>query len=262
MTSIALQASGIRKRYTKDGRVLEVLDIESFTVREGEFITVIGPSGCGKSTFLHIMGGFIPADGGTIRVYGNAVNGPGPDRGMMFQEFALFPWKTVAGNVAWGLEVQGTPKPQVEATVQKYLDIMGLADFRNHYPAELSGGMKQRVALARVLAFNPKVLLMDEPFGALDAQTREVMQEELTRLWERTGKTIVFVTHDIEEAVYLADRVVVLTARPARVREEVTIELPRPRSVEIKKSARCHEYRNYIWDMIRSESQSAPQRGR
>ena len=256
MTSIALQASGIRKRYTKDGRVLEVLDIESFTVREGEFITVIGPSGCGKSTFLHIMGGFIPADGGTIRVYGDTVNGPGPDRGMMFQEFALFPWKTVAGNVAWGLEVQGTPKPEVDATVQKYLDIMGLADFRNHYPAEISGGMKQRAALARVLAFDPKVLLMDEPFGALDAQTRETMQEEVTRIWERTRKTIVFVTHDIEEAVYLGDRVVVLSARPGRIREEVKIDLPRPRGLEIKKSTRCHEYRNHIWDLIRSESRA------
>jgi NitT/TauT family transport system ATP-binding protein len=256
MTSIALQASGIRKRYTKEGRVLEVLDIESFTVREGEFITVIGPSGCGKSTFLHIMGGFIPADGGTIRVYGDAVNGPGPDRGMMFQEFALFPWKTVAGNVAWGLEVQGAPKPQVAATVQKYLDIMGLADFRNHYPAEISGGMKQRAALARVLAFDPKVLLMDEPFGALDAQTRETMQEEVTRIWERTRKTIVFVTHDIEEAVYLGDRVVVLSARPGRIREEVRIELPRPRGLEIKKSAQCHEYRNQIWDLIRQESRA------
>jgi NitT/TauT family transport system ATP-binding protein len=254
MTSIALQASGIRKRYAKDGRVLEVLDIESFTVREGEFITVIGPSGCGKSTFLHIIGGFIPADGGTIRVYGNAVNGPGPDRGMMFQEFALFPWKTVAGNVAWGLEAQGMAKAQVKPIVEKYLDIMGLADFRNHYPAEISGGMKQRAALARVLAFDPKVLLMDEPFGALDAQTRETMQEEVTRIWERTRKTIVFVTHDIEEAVYLGDRVVVLSARPGRIREEVRIDLPRPRGLEIKKSAQCHEYRNYIWDLIRSES--------
>jgi NitT/TauT family transport system ATP-binding protein len=173
---------------------------------------------------------------------------------MMFQEFALFPWKTVAGNVAWGLEVQGTPKAEIEATVQKYLEIMGLADFRNHYPAEISGGMKQRAALARVLAFDPKVLLMDEPFGALDAQTREVMQEEVTRIWERTRKTIVFVTHDIEEAVFLGDRVIVLSARPGRIREEIKIDLPRPRSLEIKKSTRCHEYRNVIWDMVRSET--------
>jgi len=257
LSTIALEVAGLGKSYRKDGQVLQILDIERFAAREGEFITVIGPSGCGKSTLLHIMGGFIPADAGAIRVYGTEVKGPGPDRGMMFQEFALFPWKTVAGNVAWGLETQGAPRARIDEVVAKYLDMTGLADFRNHYPAELSGGMKQRVALARVLAFDPKVLLMDEPFGALDAQTRETMQEEVTRLWERTKKTIVFVTHDIEEAVYLGDRVVVLTARPGRIREEVKIELPRPRSLEIKKSIRCHEYRNYVWDLIRSESKRA-----
>ncbi len=252
----ALEATGVRKIYRKDGREMPVLDVGSFIAREGEFITIIGPSGCGKSTFLHIMGGFIPADGGTIRVYGSAVSGPGPDRGMVFQEFALFPWKTVAGNVAWGLEAQGFEKGKIAETVSAYLELMDLAQFRDHYPAEISGGMKQRVALARVLAFNPRVLLMDEPFGALDAQTRETMQEELTRLWERTGKTIVFVTHDIEEAVYLGDRVVVLSARPGRIREEVRIDLPRPRSLEIKKSAQCHEYRNLIWDLVRRESRA------
>jgi NitT/TauT family transport system ATP-binding protein len=254
MSAIALEASGVRKVYTKNGQSLDILDVERFSVREGEFVTVIGPSGCGKSTFLHIVGGFIKAEGGSIRVYGEEVNGPGPDRGMMFQEFALFPWRTVAGNIAWGLESQGLPKAEIDAVVGRYLEMMSLGDFRNHFPAELSGGMKQRVALARVLAFDPKVLLMDEPFGALDAQTRETMQEELTRLWERTGKTIVFVTHDIEEAVYLGDRVVVLTARPARVREEVRIALPRPRGLEVKKSVECLEYRNHIWDLIRSES--------
>ena len=257
MSAIALEVTGLRKSYTKNGQALQILDVERFAAREGEFITVIGPSGCGKSTFLHIMGGFIDADAGAIRVYGNAVAGPGPDRGMMFQEFALFPWKTVAGNVAWGLEARGAARAHVDEVVAKYLELTGLADFRNHYPAELSGGMKQRVALARVLAFDPKVLLMDEPFGALDAQTRETMQEEVTRLWERTKKTIVFVTHDIEEAVYLGDRVVVLTARPGRIREEVKIDLPRPRGLEIKKSMQCHEYRNYVWDLIRSESQRA-----
>jgi NitT/TauT family transport system ATP-binding protein len=250
----ALEALGVRKAYSKNGRSLQILDLERFSAHEGEFITLIGPSGCGKSTFLHIVGGFIKAERGSIRVYGREVGGPGPDRGMMFQEFALFPWRTVAGNVAWGLEAQGVAKAEIEARVRKYLEMTGLAEFARHYPAELSGGMKQRAALARVLAFDPKVLLMDEPFGSLDAQTRETMQEELTRLWERTGKTIVFVTHDIEEAVYLADRVIVLTARPARVREEVSIDLPRPRALEVKKSARCHEYRNYIWDLIRSES--------
>jgi NitT/TauT family transport system ATP-binding protein len=250
---LALEATGVRKSYSKDGRTLAVLDVERFAVRDGEFVTIIGPSGCGKSTLLHIMGGFIPAEAGTIEVHGRRVSGPGPDRGMMFQEFALFPWKTVEGNVAWGLEVQGLGKPQIADTVNAYLEMIGLTEFRNHYPAELSGGMKQRVALARVLAFNPEVLLMDEPFGALDAQTRETMQEEVTRLWERTRKTIVFVTHDIEEAVFLGDRVVVLSARPGRIREEIRIELPRPRSLEIKKSSQCHEYRNVIWDMVRGE---------
>ena len=252
---IALEAAGVRKVYSKNGRDLPVLDVERFSVREGEFVTVIGPSGCGKSTFLHIIGGFIKAEAGSIRVYGEKVNGPGPDRGMMFQEFALFPWKTVAGNVAWGLEAQGFARARIEETVAAYLQMMNLTEFGHHYPAELSGGMKQRVALARVLAFNPKVLLMDEPFGALDAQTRETMQEEVTRLWESTGKTIVFVTHDIEEAVFLGDRVVVLSARPGRIREEVSIALPRPRGLEVKKSMQCHEYRNHIWDLIRSESQ-------
>jgi NitT/TauT family transport system ATP-binding protein len=254
---IALEATGVRKGYSKDGQSLEVLNVERFSVREGEFITVIGPSGCGKSTFLHIIGGFIKSEGGSIRVGGREVNGPGPDRGMMFQEFALFPWRSVAGNVAWGLEAQGMPKAQVQEIVAKYLEMMGLSDFRDHLPAELSGGMKQRVALARVLAFDPKVLLMDEPFGALDAQTREIMQEEVIKLWERTRKTIVFVTHDIEEAVFLGDRVVVLSARPARIVEEVHIDLPRPRDLTVKKSVRCLEHRNYIWDLIRSESQRA-----
>ena len=250
----ALEASGVVKRYERNGKSLPIVEIAEFAVREGEFITVIGPSGCGKSTFLHIVGGFIPPESGSIRVYGKEVSGPGPDRGMMFQEFALFPWKSVAGNIAWGLEAQGWEKQRIEETVNKSLDMIGLADFRNHYPAELSGGMKQRAALARVLAFDPKVLLMDEPFGALDAQTREVMQEELMSLWERTKKTVVFVTHDIDEAVFLADRVVVLTARPARIREEIKIDLPRPRDIAVRKSVKCLEYRNYIWDLIRSES--------
>jgi NitT/TauT family transport system ATP-binding protein len=254
MSDIALEAAGVKKVYTKNGRPLDILDVERFSVREREFITVIGPSGCGKSTFLHIIGGFIKAEAGNIRVYGKEVSGPGPDRGMMFQEFALFPWRTVAGNVAWGLEAQGVPRAQIDEIVARQLAMTGLTDFAHHHPAELSGGMKQRVALARVLAFDPKVLLMDEPFGALDAQTREAMQEELMRLWETTHKTIVFVTHDIEEAVYLGDRVVVLTARPGRIREEVPIDLPRPRELDVKKSLRCHEYRNYIWDLIRSES--------
>ena len=245
---------GLRKAYTRDGRVLPVLDFDRLAVADGEFVTVVGPSGCGKTTLLHILGGFVPADAGQIRVHGREVVAPGPDRGMVFQEFALFPWRTVAGNVGWGLEIRGLPAAERAAIVNRHLELTGLAEFRNHLPAELSGGMKQRVALARVLAFDPEVLLMDEPFGALDAQTRESMQEELTRIWERTGKTIVFVTHDIEEAVYLGGRVVVLTARPARVREDVRVDLPRPRDLAVRKSMAFLESRNYIWDLIRSEA--------
>src|SRR5215468_1759464 len=248
MSDPALEVVGLRKTYARDGRALEVLDLARLSVADGEFVTVVGPSGCGKSTLLHVLGGFIPCDAGQIRVHGRAVVGPGPDRGMVFQEYALFPWRTVSGNVGWGLEARGAPAAERKAVVDRYLALTGLTEFRHHLPAELSGGMKQRVALARVLAFDPRVLLMDEPFGALDAQTRETMQEELTRLWEGTGKTIVFVTHDIEEAVYLGDRVIVLSARPACVREEVRIDLPRPRALDVKKSMRCHEYRNTIWD--------------
>jgi len=253
----ALEASGVHKAYARNGKSLAIVDIGEFAVREGEFVTVIGPSGCGKSTFLHIMGGFIRPEAGSIRVEGREVSGPGPDRGMMFQEFSLFPWKSVAGNIAWGLEAQGFDAKKINEIVDRQLAMIGLAEFRDHYPAELSGGMKQRAALARVLAFDPKVLLMDEPFGALDAQTREGMQEELMNLWERTRKTVVFVTHDIDEAVFLADRVVVLTARPARVREEVKIDLPRPRDIAVRKSVKLLEYRNYIWDLIRNESRSS-----
>jgi len=251
---IALEASGVRKSFSKDGRSLAVLDVERFTVRDGEFVTVIGPSGCGKSTLLHIMGGFIQAEAGAIQVHGRRVNGPGPDRGMMFQEFALFPWKTVAGNVAWGLETQGLSKDRLQKIVDEHLGMIGLTEFRNHYPAELSGGMKQRVALARVLAFDPEVLLMDEPFGALDAQTRETMQEELTRLWERTGKTIVFVTHDIEEALLLADSVSVMTARPGRIKRRLVVDLPRPRSLEVTTSPVFNALKREVLALIREES--------
>jgi len=256
MSTPALEVVGLRKTYARDGRTLEVLDLARLSVADGEFVTVVGPSGCGKSTLLHVLGGFIPGDAGEIRVHGRAVVGPGPDRGMVFQEFSLFPWRTVGGNVGWGLEVRGAPAAERAAVVDRYLELTGLSEFRDHLPAELSGGMKQRVALARVLAFDPEVLLMDEPFGSLDAQTRETMQEELTGIWERTRKTIFFVTHDIDEAVYLGDRVVVLSARPARIREEVVIALPRPRSVSVRKSIAFLETRSRIWDLIREEKPS------
>jgi NitT/TauT family transport system ATP-binding protein len=254
LSAPALEVLGLRKGYVKDGRRNDVLDLERVSVAPGEFVAIVGPSGCGKSTLLHLLGGFITADAGEIRVHGRAVTGPGPDRGMVFQEFALFPWRTVAGNVGWALEVQGHSADERARVVERYLQLTDLTEFRDHLPGELSGGMKQRVALARVLAFDPQVLLMDEPFGSLDAQTREAMQEELMRIWERTGKTVVFVTHDIEEAVYLGNRVLVLGTRPARIREEVTIDLPRPRDLAVRKSVACLQYRNAIGDLIRGEA--------
>ncbi|HEV7477921.1 MAG TPA: ABC transporter ATP-binding protein [Burkholderiales bacterium] len=217
----ALEASGVVKRYERDGKSLSIVEIAEFAVREGEFVTVIGPSGCGKSTFLHIVGGFIPPESGSIRVYGKEVSGPGPDRGMMFQEFSLFPWRSVAGNIAWGLEAQGFDKDRINEIVDRQLAMIGLTDFRNHYPAELSGGMKQRVALARVLAFDPKVLLMDEPFGALDAQTREALQEDFILISKKLQTTVVFVTHSIDEALVLSDRIIVLSSRPGRIKKTI-----------------------------------------
>jgi NitT/TauT family transport system ATP-binding protein len=223
------------------------------SVEEGEFVAIVGPSGCGKSTFLHILGGFEPHDGGTMLLNGAPVKGPGPDRGMLFQEFALYPWRSVIGNVAWGLEVQGKPKTERIEIAERYLKLVGLSSFRDAYPAELSGGMKQRVALARVLAFEPRILLMDEPFGALDAQTRELMQEELNAIWQQTRNTVLFVTHDIDEAIYLADRVIVFTARPGRIKDEIRIKLERPRRIDVKKTAAYMGYRNSVWDLLREE---------
>ena len=188
-----------------------------------------------------------------MRAAGREVRGPGPDRGMMFQDEALFPWRTVLGNVVWALEAQGRPKAERIATAERYLRLVGLFAFRDAYPVQLSGGMRQRVSLARLLAFEPRVLLMDEPLGALDAQTRELMQEELQRIWLEARTTALFVTHDIEEAVYLGDRVVVFTARPGRVKAEVRIDLERPRPIEIKKTAEFLAYRNRVWDLLREE---------
>jgi NitT/TauT family transport system ATP-binding protein len=241
------------KTFTRDGRRVEAMRGFDLAIAEGEFVTVVGPSGCGKSTFLHMVGGFEPVTEGELLVDGRAVRGPGPDRGVVFQEFALFPWRTVAENVTWALEIAGRPKLERDATAERLLAKVGLTQFRQHYPAELSGGMKQRVAIARTLAFDPRILLMDEPFGALDAQNRELMQEELQVIWNDARKTVLFITHDIDEAIYLADRVVVFTARPGRVKADVRIDLPRPRAIEIKKSAAYTAYRNHIWDLLRDE---------
>jgi NitT/TauT family transport system ATP-binding protein len=201
----------------------------TLNVPAGQFLSILGPSGCGKSTLLYIVGGFVQPSAGSVRVDGRAVTGPGPDRGPVFQEFALFPWKTVQGNVRYGLDEQGVPRADADKRVAGLLDMVHLTGYEHFYPKELSGGMKQRVAIARTLAYDPAILLMDEPFGALDANTRRILQNELLSIWERDRKTVLFVTHSVEEAVFLSDRVLVLSRSPGRQRALIEIDLPRPR---------------------------------
>ena len=207
---------------------LAISDI-SLRVEDGAFVSILGPSGCGKSTLLYIVGGFVNPTEGVAKVKGHAITGPGPDRGPVFQEFALFPWKNVLGNVMYGLRQQGVPRTEAEAQSRRLIEMVGLKGFENFYPKELSGGMKQRVAIARTLAYRPAVLLMDEPFGALDAHTRTRLQNDLLNIWERDRKTVLFVTHSVDEAVFLSDKVVVMTRAPGRIKEIVEIDLPRPR---------------------------------
>jgi NitT/TauT family transport system ATP-binding protein len=208
--------------------VVALRDIQ-LEIAKGEFVCLLGPSGCGKSTLLNAVAGFSPPSAGTIRVEDRVITAPGPDRGMVFQEYALFPWMTVAQNIAFGLEIQNRPKDEIAARVTQLLDMLKLGDFRDRYPKDLSGGMRQRVAIARVLAIDSPILLMDEPFGALDALTRRNLQDELLRIWAEFGKTILFVTHSIEESIYLADRIVVMTYRPGTVKRDQRVTLPRPR---------------------------------
>src|SRR4029077_5077265 len=201
----------------------------SLTVTNGAFVSILGPSGCGKSTLLYIVGGFVRPTKGSARMKGKAITGPGPDRGPVFQEFALFPWKSVLGNVMYGPRQQGVKHGEAEAQACALLEMVGLRGFEHFYPKELSGGMKQRVALARTLAYHPAVLLMDEPFGALDAHTRTRLQNDLLNIWERDRKTVLFVTHSVDEAVFLSDKVVVMTRSPGRIKTVIDIDLPRPR---------------------------------
>jgi NitT/TauT family transport system ATP-binding protein len=215
----------------------------SLTVADGAFVSILGPSGCGKSTLLYIVGGFVRPTQGAAKMKGTAIRGPGPDRGPVFQEFALFPWKTVLGNVMYGPRQQGVKYADAEAQSRALLEMVGLKGFENFYPKELSGGMKQRVALVRTLAYHPEVLLMDEPFGALDAHTRTRLQNDLLNIWERDRKTVLFVTHSVEEAVFLSDKVVMMTRAPGRIRHIVDIDLPRPRRrTELLLDPRYQEY--------------------
>jgi nitrate ABC transporter ATP-binding subunit len=226
-----LDIRGVTKRFVMGDDEIEALARIDLTIGKGEFVCLIGASGCGKSTLLRIIAGFEEPTVGEILVHGKAITGPGSDRGMVFQEYALFPWMTVRENIAFGPRQRGLPKTAIDAIAEDYLTLVGLGRFAERFPSQLSGGMKQRVAIARVLANDANILLMDEPFGALDALTREQMQRELLEIWERTRVTVVFVTHSVEEAVLLADRVVVMTAGPGRVEADIPIELSRPREV-------------------------------
>ncbi len=235
------------------GREVLALDAVSLEVRQSEFIALLGPSGCGKSTLLYLIGGFLPVEKGEIRVDGKPVGGPGPDRGIVFQHFALFPWKTVRGNVLYGLERQGMAKAEREKRAMEYIELVGLHGFEDSYPSQLSGGMKQRAAIARTLAFDPKILLMDEPFGALDAQTRGLMQMELLRIWQRTPKTVIFVTHDVQEAVLLSDRVAVMTARPGRIKTIVDTKFDK-NDPDIFKNKTFVEKVDEVWNLVKDEA--------
>lgn len=229
MATPQIQISKVDKIFTTaDGEITALKDI-NLAVNQGEFICLLGPSGCGKSTLLNAVAGFSLPSSGSITVEGQEVTAPGPDRGMVFQEYALFPWMTVEQNIAFGLEVQNKPREQIEATVTQLLELLHLKDFRHRFPKDLSGGMRQRVAIARVLAIDSPIMLMDEPFGALDALTRRSLQDELLRLWQKLGKTVLFVTHSIEEAIYLADRIIVMTYRPGTIKRTVRVEITRPR---------------------------------
>ena len=228
-------------------------NVSVLAVREREFLALLGPSGCGKSTLLYLIGGFLPTETGSILVDGKPVAGPGPDRGIVFQNFALFPWKTVRKNVLYGLERQSLPRDEREKRAQAFIDLVGLTGFEESYPSQLSGGMKQRTAIARTLAFDPRMLLMDEPFGALDAQTRSLMQSELLAIWTKTRKTVIFVSHDVHEAVYLAERVAVMSARPGRIKTIVDTRFDKD-DPEIHRTKVFVDKVDEVWNLVREEA--------
>lgn len=244
----------VTKKFTRGKHVFHAIGPVNLQIKAGEFVTVLGPSGCGKTTLLHMLGGFELPTSGSITCNGVPINKPSRMLGMVFQEATLFPWRTVLQNIAWPIEQSGRSRIEALEMATEYLDKVGLHRFGKAYPSELSGGMRQRAALARTLAMQPKVLLMDEPFGALDAQTREEMQEELTRLWQASGLTVVFITHDITESIFLGDRVIVLGGKPGVVMEECRIDLPRPRTAATKSDPRVLEYRAHLWDLVRRGS--------
>ena len=245
---VKLRTVGLMRRY---GNGLTVFEDFSVEIADLQFVAIIGPSGCGKSTLLRIVNGLDEPDGGRIEIDGKPVVGPGAGRAMVFQGFDLFPWRTALENVAFGLEMQGTGKRERLDTARRYIDMVGLSGFAGSYPHQLSGGMQQRVGIARALAVRPDILLMDEPFGALDLQTRDLLQDELLRIWQTDRKTVLFVTHSIEEAIYLADRIIVLSPRPARIQRDIAVPFGRPRDEMLKTSPEFLSIRREIWELLK-----------
>ncbi len=249
-----IEVSDFCLRYeTMEGSV-EAVSNASLTVHPGEFVSIIGPSGCGKSTLLNALAGFLKPSSGRVTVDGEAIAGPSADRGMIFQQYSLFPWKTVRENVEFGLKMKGVRRSERERQARTLLGLAGLTAFENHYPDRLSGGMKQRVGIVRALATGPRILLLDEPFGALDAQTRLIMQQILTNMWQRLKISVLFVTHDIDEAIFLSDRIYVMTARPGSIKAEVAVPLPRPRLPAMTLSSEFLGLRRGLMSLIREES--------
>ena len=253
MNSATAQILDVTKTYSSKGRTVEALGPISLDLRPDEFTTLIGTSGCGKSTLLHIVAGLESASTGTVVVDGQAVHGPGRDRGMVFQSYTLFPWLTVRSNVEFALKDIGLGKQARHDRAMEYLELVGVADFAEAMPAQLSGGMRQRVAIARALSYQPRMLLMDEPFGALDAQTRQDMQELLLRVWEQHKLNVLFVTHDIDEAIFLSDRIIMLSGRPGRVKLDLRPGIPRPRTIELLTSPELMAYKAQLLMSLREE---------
>jgi NitT/TauT family transport system ATP-binding protein len=258
MESIGIDVRGVSHVYrTRTGRDVVALQGINLDVRPNEFHALLGPSGCGKSTLLYLIGGFVPVQTGTIATARGRVSGPSPERGIVFQNFALFPWKTVRENVLYGLEKLRLERKERERRAREFIDLVHLTGFEDAYPSQLSGGMQQRTAIARTLAVDPEVLLMDEPFGALDAQTRRVMQEELRAIWQRKQKTVVFVTHDVHEAVFLAERISIMSARPGSIEHVIDVNLDRKAGEEVMKSRAFVELSEHIWDLVRQQAIAA-----
>lgn len=253
MTGIEVRNLSVQFMMRRSGESVVALKDINLSVAPGKFTCVIGPSGCGKTTLLNVLAGLNPPQGGDVLIDGEQVKGPGANRAMVFQSGALLPWRTVLQNIAYGLQIQKQPQQEIDQRSREMCRLVGLSGFESSYPRELSGGMQQRVNLARALATNPRLLLMDEPFASLDSQTRELMQIEVLRIWQQTRQTVIFVTHQIEEAVFLADEVMVMTARPGQVKKMMQIDLPRPRSMDVKKSPAFHHYVDQLRDLMNEE---------